>query len=269
MIIQNEVKSYGSQAVAVIPRSGSTFIEQLQIASTKRCEKDKRPYLVGVNENQHTVVLCKPDCKMWNCEACAAKNARRWIAKVINGVNKLGGQWYFLTLTAHRKTRKLASIKNLRDGWKKFYNRVLAAYGKTSEKLFYCKVWEQHEEGSFHLHTLTNFFLGERWAKDNAAQCGMGFQADWHEIDNAGKIAGYMAKYSLKNAHIARGGIQWPKGLRRIETSREWPNLPELSASEEMGWIVKLSREGQCQSAQRYFIRGFEILDMVRGENLE
>jgi len=246
------------------PRSGLTFLEQLQIVSQKTCSKINRPYLIGVNENAKTTILSQPACKMWNCEACAARNAKIWIACIINGCNKLGGDWSFLTLTAHRKMRGVSSVKSIREGWKKFYNRILARNGKTSENIHYVKVWEQHADGTFHLHILISVCYGTRWAKDNAAQCGLGFQADWNAALNAGTIAGYVAKYSLKNANIARGGIAWPKGLHRIQKSQQWPNLPHIEPSENIGWVLKMTRDEQIASAGRYFMRGFEILDFVR-----
>lgn len=256
-------------SLAVRPQSGLSFIEQLQIFCTKQCQKEGRPYLIGVNENVKTCVLTQPACKMWNCPTCAAKNARRWIAKVINGVNKLGGGWSFLTLTSHKRRRKAKSVNCLREGWKKFYNRILAYLGKSAQDFWYCKVWEQHKDGTFHLHVLCNVLISERWAKDNAAECGMGNQSDWHSIENAGQVAGYMAKYTLKNADMARDGIEWPKGLRRIETSRNWPDLPKIKASEEIGWIVKMTRGEQVQSANRYHLRGFDILDTVKIKDAE
>ena len=263
-VYQIEANDNTQDAVSVVPRSGLSFIEQLQIVSIKQCSKDNRPYLNGVNESAHTAILTRPACKMWNCEACGARNAKLWIARVINGVNKLGGEWFFLTITSHKKMRGLKSIKSLREGWKKFYNRMLAENGKTADGIFYCKVWEQHKDGGFHLHILINMTLGTRWAKDNAAETGMGFQADWHQVDNAGQVAGYISKYSLKNATMARGGIEWPKGLRRVEVSRKWPILPKLKASEGIDWYLKMTREAQLLSANAYHLRGFDILDMVK-----
>jgi len=251
-------------AVAVRPRSGLSFIEQLQISTQIPCTKNNRPYLVGVNENAKQSLLTRPNCKMWNCEKCAAINARLWIARVINGVNRLGGEWSFLTLTSHRKMRKLASVKCLRDGWKKFYNRVLAQFDKAATSIYYCKIWEQHKDGGFHLHILINVNLGTRWAKDNASQCGLGSQAKWKEISNAGKVAGYMAKYSLKNAWLAQNNIQWPKGLRRIETSHKWPILQKKEQDSAWGWIIHATRTGQLISANEFYRRGFDIVDFVK-----
>lgn len=261
---ENTDISKPQDAVAVVRDSGLTFIEQLQISSINQCTKTNRPYLVGVNENAKQSLLTRPNCKMWNCETCAARNAGVWIAKILNGINRIGGEWSFLTLTAHRHHRKSKSVANLRQGWKKFYNRILAFLGKTAKDLYYCKVWEQHKDGGFHLHILLSVCFGTRWAKDNAAACGMGFQADWREVDNAGQVAGYAAKYTLKNAQVARGGISWPSGLRRIETSRNWPILPKKEQESTWGWIVHATRTGQLISANEFYRRGFDIVDMVK-----
>jgi len=255
---------YQKQAFALLPQSGLSFIEQLQISASKPCLKINVPFLIGVNENAKICLLTKSSCKQWNCEPCGSRLARTWIARVINGVNRLGGEWSFLTLTAHRKMRGKASITNIREGWKKFYNRMLAYQNKKATDIYYTKVWEQHADGTLHLHVLINIFYGERWAKDNAAGVGLGYMAEWHEVDNAGQVAGYISKYTLKNATVARNGIALPKGIRRIETSHKWPILPKKLPYEDLGWIVKFERNDQLRTAQVYNNRGFDILDTVK-----
>lgn len=245
------------------PRSGLTFIEQLQNCSMGKCSKDDRPFLVGINEEHKVALLSRPACKMWNCEACAARNAKLWIAKIINGINRLGGEWYFLTLTANPKKRKGASLANLRDGWDRVYTCINALFAHDGETPHYARIWEQHQDGTFHIHALLDVVMSNRWIKDTAFAAGLGHQADWRKIDNAGQAAGYMAKYTLKNATVARGGIVWPKGLRRIETSRNWPKLEQKELVSQWEWVVKMNREAQLQSAQNYFIRGFDILDQT------
>jgi len=263
MVSEIEENSITEIAFAVVPRSGLTFIEQLQISSSKPCTKENQIHLIGVNQNEKVALLSKASCKCWNCEPCAARNAKRWIATVIHGVNTIQGNWYFLTITAHRKFRKTKSVDNLRKGWKKLYNRILVVLGETLQIGYYCKVWEQHEDGSFHVHILCNYCLGERWAKDNAAQCGMGFQANWSLVENAGQIAGYMAKYTLKNALISRGGVVWPKGLRRIETSRNWPKLPKLEVNLGWDWNICESREYQSEIAGKLQTEGYQLIDLT------
>lgn len=224
------------QALAVVPleRGGLSFIEQLHAASLKPCSCAPNRWLVGTNQTNNTAVLCRPACKMWKCPECSARNARRWIARVINGVNKLDGVWFMFTLTAHAKQRGKKSVGNLRQGWKKLYNRARRQYG-TSQ---YVKVWELHSDGeTFHLHGLIDTEIPQRWLKDNAAECGMGYQVEIHEVDNAGQVAGYIAKYFLKSEGVLRDYPEaWPKSLRRIETSRAWPELPDIEAFSEMTW---------------------------------
>jgi hypothetical protein len=236
----------------------------LQKSSIQKCSKIKVPHLTGVNQNEHKAVLVKASCKMWNCEACAARLAKLWGARVINGVNKLGGDWYFFTITASKSHRGASSVKAIRAGWKLLYNRILSLYKKEATAIFYCKVWEQHADGTFHLHLLGNFRVTKRWLKDNCFHCGLGHQAHIRRIDNAGQVAGYMAKYTLKNATVARGGIEFPKGLRRIETSHKWPILPKLKNFVGYEWIYEASRESQLHRADVLKFDEYKVIDLVK-----
>jgi len=248
-----------SEANAVSDTNVSlNFIEQLQIISQNPCTKIGRPYLSGISEKERVVILTKPACKMWNCPACAARNAKRWIARVINHINRVGTVhgWQFFTLTAHEKWRgKDASVKNLRQGWKKLYNRLREEFGVSD----YVRVWERHGDGSFHLHGLVDTPITKKWLKRNARACGMGYQVDVRPVDNAGKIAGYISKYMVKSGL----GEEYPKGLRRIEVSRSWTKLPDLKADNIISWLINQTREGQERLAQGFFMRGFEIIDTV------
>jgi len=105
--------------------------------------------------------------------------------------------------------------------------------------------------------------LSTRWAKDTSAECGMGSQADWRKVDNVGQAAGYVAKYTLKNASITRGGVDWPKGLRRIEVSRNWPKLPEKYKENDYMWHINRTREGQLRWAEWLEHEGYKIVDLV------
>lgn len=242
---------------------GLTFIEQLQMLSKNPCTKESTPYLLGVNENEHKTILSKAACKCWDCETCGARNARLWIARILNGINSLGFSLSFLTLTSHRRHRKQRSLACLRQGWKKLYNRIIAKLGKTAKSLYMVRVWEQHKDGSFHLHVLISVNFGTRWAKNNARACGMGHQADWRDIENAGMVAGYVAKYTLKNSTTTRGGVKWPKGLRRVEVSRNWPKLPDMEIVSGYNWIIKETRLGQLMSAVNWRDVGFQLIDLV------
>jgi len=247
---------------AVSPRSGLSFIEQLQKLSTETCSKTNRPFLTGIETTREIAILTRPNCDCWDCPECAARNAKRWIARIVNGVNKMdtANSWQMFTLTAHEKWRSdNSSVKNLRQGWKKLYNRLRYTYGVSN----YTKVWEMHEIRGFHLHGLIDSIVDMRWLKDNARACGMGYQVDIHEVDNAGQVAGYIAKYFLKSEH-EREKRQFPRGLRRIECSRSWMKLPEIKHEIVFAWIMNQTREGQLRQGQYYYNKGFEIIDTVK-----
>lgn len=249
---------YHSDAVNVHSQSGLTFIEQLHAIACEECETLNRPYLVGVSEQDRIAILLRPPCKMWKCKTCAARNARRWLAKIINHVNLYAtANWQFVTLTAHENWRGVvASVKNIRNGWRKLYNRLLRRYGQ----FYYLKVWESHKDGSFHLHLLLSIKLKKSFLKKHARQCGMGYQVDIQGIRNAGRAAGYVAKYFLKSEVIGN----YPRGLRRIEASRNWTPLPDLKAETVLQWFVQQTRDGQVNRAQSYYNRGFDIIDNLK-----
>lgn len=251
-------------AVAVIRESGLSFIEQLQKIGSSECLNPKRPFLLGQSDEHETILLTKPRCKLWACPACAANNAKRWIARIIHGCNHMdtANGWFMFTLTAHEKWRgRDRSVKNLRQGWKKLYNRMRYEFGISR----YVKVWEMHNDGSFHLHGLIDAVIPERWLKDNARECGMGYQVEIHHVENAGQVAGYIAKYFLKSESEQNQGEAFPKCLRRIECSRNWIKLPDLQADSDWQWIVNQTREGQLLTAfHRKQVTGYSVIDMVK-----
>lgn len=245
-----------SMSSLVPPREGGlTFIEQLHALSVQLCVNPKVPYITG--EKDSTAYLFRGSCKKWSCPVCGARNGKRWLARLLHHMNetKTNGKWYFLTITAHRKMRgQEASLKNLREGWKKLYNRMLRKFGISE----YCKVWEKHKDGSFHLHVLIRKKISKKWLKDNAVQCGMGYQVDSSKSKNEGMVAGYIAKYLLKSFETA---IDFPKGLRRIEVSHNWMKLPELLES-DLEWTIHRKREDQDHYAKFLKLeRKFSIKD--------
>jgi len=245
-----------------IPITEKTWLERLALDAGKRCIKLNRPFLTGIEHDDKQAYLMRVSCKMWNCPACSARNAKRWIARVIHHINTNDNEngWQMFTLTAHEKWRSdNSSVKNLRQGWKKLYNRLRYTYGVSN----YTKVWEMHEKSGFHLHGLIDSIVDMRWLKDNARECGMGYQVEIHEVDNAGQVAGYIAKYFLKSEH-ERAERQFPRGLRRIECSRTWLKLPEIKHEVVFAWIINQTREGQLRQGQYYHNKGFEVIDTVK-----
>jgi len=200
---------------------GLTFLEQLTVfVSEGRCSNASVPYLYHVGETG-LVTFGKGACKMWSCPECALKNVKRWIARIIDGINKIGGDWYFATVTAHKWWRGEKSLINLRTNWHKLRKRMVRRAKKMGIDLAYVRVWEHHEDGSYHMHIINNCGVNTRWLKDNASDCGMGFMAHSDEMVNAGQAAGYVAKYMLKQSKEDTLH-SFPKGARRIEASHNW-----------------------------------------------
>ena len=71
------------------------------------------------------------------------------------------------------------------------------------------------------MHGLTTAILPQRWWKDNAIECGLGFMSDVSEVEAVGSVAGYVAKYTGKMMSQSR----FPKGARRLRLSHGWPDL--------------------------------------------
>lgn len=268
------------------PLAGLSFIEQLHALCSCDCPSIGSVWVVGVNHTSKNAVVFTPPCKRWACVSCGAKNGKRWLARIINGINELDGEWSMLTITANGTWRgKTASLVNLRQGWRKLYNRMLRQLGKRH----YALVWEFHKDASLHIHILfqvavnaTLKYRGKRdrktgilpmpkmlalprWLKDTAAQCGMGYQTEAHEIENAGQAAGYVAKYLLKGMALSQ---QYPANIRRIVVSQGFPELPDLTKGKFKGfaWVRCMTDIGALRTLQPFWDRGYDIHG---GDNLE
>jgi len=113
--------------------------------------------------------------------------------------------------------------------------------------------------------TAFNREIPKKWLKTNARQCGIGYQVEIHNVDNAGQVAGYISKYFLKSEGQAQAKkFIFPRGLRRIEVSRDWLKLPDLKADVILQWHIQQTREGQLRRAGEYHNRGYEIVDNVK-----
>jgi len=196
------------------------------------CETRGRPWLMGVNIETRRAVAFKPRCKQWSCPACAEINSRLWCARTIFGTETLineGRDVYFLTLTSHEDLSPQGTIKVFPRAWKTLRTRIARQAGVWS----YLMVPEKHKDGRLHAHFIETFGAGERWWKDNARQCGLGYMVDEQQISSA--VAGfYVTKYLHKQTEEA----SWPKGFRHIRVSQNWPKLPEMETTPGWHWRV-------------------------------
>lgn len=245
-------------------REGSTFLEQLAVFANC-CPNLHTPIVARVDPQNKKIEYVKTACKLWSCPACSARNALKWIARIINGMNNLDEEdWYFATMTSHRKMRGKSSLKNLRSNWPKLVKRMKRINKKLEKPFYYARVWEMHKDGSFHMHLITNCPVTTRWLKDNAASCGMGYQAKIDKTVNAGQAAGYVAKYMVKmfNHKI----YEYPKGARRIEVSRNWIAWKEYDNEEN--WLYVGDTEDARKLAHYYKAKGYTVFDLAV-KNLE
>ena len=211
---------------------GLIYIEHFQ--KTDGCSTPNRPWMVASNPITQASIVFRPTCKTWACPSCADVNRRRWIATALHGVESLKSSGHnvdFLTLTSHERLRGTASFRVWPLAWKKLQARYYYAL-PDGDPGAYLAVPERHKDGSLHTHATITGGLDERWWKDNARECGMGYMADVQEVNDLG-VAGYVSKYLGKTM-----GEAWPKYKRRVNTSRSWPTLPDLE--QQPGWMFRV-----------------------------
>lgn len=194
------------------------------------CEAPRRPYMVGKNPDLGLAVIFRPRCKSWSCPACAAVNKSLWVARAYAGANKLvseGETLYFLTLTSHERLNARQSVYVWPKAWAKMRDRMKYANGGTFQ---YLMVPEQHHNGRLHIHAIETAGLGKGVIKTMARESGLGYMDDESAVKTPTGAAMYVSKYLGKQLEFTR----WPKGFRRVRTSRQWAKLPPREGVE--GW---------------------------------
>lgn len=183
-----------------------------------------RVYLASVNPDTKTVLWARPDCHLWSCPDCAEINKRRWAAMIVYGINQYteinsSTGWFFDTLTTHRAISTVnASLYVFRQAWPKLQRRMKRIAGGNFHYVLLPELGARTLR--FHQHMIADFDFGERWLKDNAAECGLGYMAKHVPVDNAGIASWYVTKYVTKSLEM---GLKWPKSLHRVRTSQHWP----------------------------------------------
>lgn len=196
-------------------------------------------FIVWRTNRLNEVELTRLRCKSWNCDFCANLNRELWRSHLKKKIAKLGGIWWFVTITSHEGNReKHATLANLRKGLDLLFKRIRRVW----EGIEYVRVYELHETGAFHAHLVISglsqrvayrrgrngvlVFSGtdnkgwhvwsiKTWFKKTARACKMGYMVDIQKMDTVPKTVNYITKYVTKQAqnfHV--------KGLRRIQTSQ-------------------------------------------------
>lgn len=240
---------------------------------------------LAYSESNTDYKIAQIGCGQWNCEYCAQKLASRWRARIINAINILGGDWTWFTLTAHSKKRGAwASITNLRNAWDTLMKRLKRKFevyeGKGKDRvrikqIAYVRVFEQHKDGSFHIHAIANFHFGDikirisrkdksetkysAWLQDTARLLKIGIYThadDLGQDKHAGYVASYVTKYMTK---MSGDFIKFLGRVRRIQASQNLPKLPK-------GEKWQFRRDLSVDAAIAISATGKKITDVSTGE---
>jgi len=198
-------------------------------------------------------IMARLRCKSWQCSFCEKKNRELWRSHLKKRIGRIGGSWWFITLTAHENTRLPGtSLANLRDNLDRLFKRVRRVW----KRIDYVRVYETHETGAFHAHLVvqglsarvqryvakngqeyyrpTDIPRGhgnwgcQTWFRRNARQIGMGYMVDAKMVQTIPEVVNYITKYMTKSAqafHVPH--------LRRIQTTER---IGAANPRGEGGW---------------------------------
>jgi len=188
-----------------------------------------------------TVVMFRLRCKSWNCEYCAKINRSEWQKHLNKMIPRVSSNWWFLTITAHEKTRTAElSLNNIRSNMDRLWKRVRRVWSDVQ----FVRTYELHKKGAYHVHAVLSGLSGRvqkavtkqgveyyrpaiqdrasgniavrTWFRRTCRSLGMGYEVDVKEVSEVGKVTRYIIKYLTK----ASAG-NYAKGLRRVQTSRK------------------------------------------------
>lgn len=219
-----------SDSLKSVPEGRGLSIKEHLAASW--CQTPNRPLMVAKHDGINQAVLFRPNCKKWSCEYCSRQRGAWFAVMAAHGYDVLtaaGNEVMFWTVTSHAKIRTLKKgIFVWRQAWPKLRKRLK----RVVKDVAYAYIPEQHKDGSLHIHLIVAASVSERWCKDNAAKCGLGYIGEYEQIRTAGKAAWYVSKYLTKDSHR----LDWPKYFRRVNTSRNWPRPEPIEKSGQ--WAV-------------------------------
>jgi len=228
------------------------------------CTTESRAYLVDVDSVGRSVRFMRPPCKMWGCPECAEDNKRKWQAVIAEGIKyyQANGEteWHFITITSSGKlTTFTQTLYVWRKAWPKLYTRM-----KRRQPIMHSVYLpEKHKNGRLHFHAISTFGGGERWLKDNAYMCGLGFKAESEELVSIPHAVSYVSKYITKSLDV---GAYWPRSLHRVRTSQHWPKTPYEAENVIEGLFKPMPADRFASLLSKWREAGWHVIDAHSGE---
>jgi hypothetical protein len=223
------------------------------------CTYPNRPYIIAENARKKVAIIFQTRCKRWDCPYCAQRNKALWVARAIHGSDELkekGLPLSFVTVTSRGRITPQQSLIRFQSAWPKLRKRAQYHGDGVFE---YFLVPERQKNGKIHAHMIATTALAQRWWKDNAYTCGLGYMSDAQIVENTAKTGVYVGKYISK----AVAETCWPDNFRRVRLSRGWPDLPPPEPLP--GWVYDAVRSEGDAYWQFHLLRdmGYEVHFML------
>jgi len=222
------------------------------------CPRDDTPVLFGYHAETKRAISFKTACKRWDCPYCGEVNRFRWSLRAAVGAREFvqaGKMLRFHTLTFPGWMQQNETLQRWRASWPKLSSR----WRRAVDDLEYMYIHEQHNDGRLHVHMISTSSLNTRWWKENAPACGFGYIVEEEDVRCNVAVAAYAFKH-LGSDFVAADSVSretsvraraemtkqaamhhWPKGWRRVSTSRGWPSLEEWEKMDGWEWDVLFS----------------------------
>ena len=223
--------------------------------------------LVAFDLNSHRALVTDADCNSWKCAECAERKAQHWTMRAQIGAREFlaeGVPLDFATMTCHPSlTTWEQTAAVFPDAWGKLHKRL----NRRSSVCEYLVTIEQHKDGRLHAHALWTFGVSERWLKDNAAACGLGFQAKIKPLKDPSYAVRYVSKYVSKALPDGT-----PAHFRRIRVSAGWADVrAPVTEHSDLDWkyvgtngaLLAIYEECERERLTMIDIRTGEVFDDV------
>lgn len=197
---------------------------------------------------------------MAKCPECAEYARKCWQVRIMKQIDswallEVAITWF--TITSNRKLKTFdACAAVYSDAWHKLSQRA-----RRLGKMEYIIVPEKHEDGRLHVHGIWTVPVGDRWLKDTAPECGLGYQCHHAPLTLDGFAPLYVTKYLGKKTALE----SWPKGFRRVRTSQHFPGLDKRDNIDPVGEIC-IGAQATDRRLAHLERTGMRLLNGLTGE---